>query len=136
MLILFGLTQCKTPQNKFDSSMTDFGFRDKWQYFNLQDTISAKIINHLPSAAHCGTLAFASVTLAETEKGDTIRILDLCNINKNYLVNQIVKISPAEKPNFNVSLPYTMAKNSISKKFEPISTDLKILKTTYGNLPR
>ena len=64
---------------------------------------------------------------------DTIRVLDLCNMNK-IEVGTVVKIYPAEKPPFAVSLPAstpTFIRNDTIFEM-PSDTDLKILKTAWG----
>lgn len=105
-----------------------------WQYFNLEKAIDVKIINHLQSLTLCGNTAFASVTIVETKEGEKIRILDLCNTS-NYEENEIVKVLPAVKPQFNVLFPNRTYKNPETNQIEPFELDLKVLKTTYGSLP-
>lgn len=129
--VLFAaLAACKTARYTTNHTF-NFDYRHNWKYFDLQDTITIKIISHLPAGVFCGTAAFASVSLAETSIGDTIRIISLCNM-ANYAKDQVLVVKPGERPNFFVNLPYTIIENPKTKKLEPISTDLTILRTTYG----
>ena len=116
----------------FNKSKIDY--KASWHYFELKDTLEATIISHYPAEAFCGTSATGSISIIKTDS-DTIRIFDLCNMNK-IEVGTVVKIYPAEKPSFYVNLPVstsTFIRNDTI--FEtPSDTDLKILKTTWGNI--
>lgn len=112
----------------------DFSYKKRWDYFKLADTIVVTIIDHLPAPAACGVLATASMTIVKTEKGDTIRIIDMCNISDKYRKGQIVKVAPADKPPFGLTTAFTLTENPKTKKFEPSTFDLIVLKTTWGDL--
>lgn len=112
----------------------DFSYEKKWIYFKLDDTIIVTILDHLPAPADCGKLATASMTIVKTEKGDTIRIIDMCNISNKYQNGQTMKVSPADKPSFVLTTPFTLSENPKTKKFEPSIYDLIVLKTTWGDL--
>ncbi|MES2555513.1 MAG: hypothetical protein V4604_05140 [Bacteroidota bacterium] len=112
----------------------DFSYEKKWEYFQLEQMIAVKIIEHLPAFAMCGVLATASMTIAETEEGDTIRILNLCNTSKDYKPGQTINVSPADKPPFGVSLPFTYKQNPVTKEFEHSGFDVTVVKTAWGNL--
>jgi hypothetical protein len=112
----------------------DFSFEKKWDYFKLADTMVVTIIDHLPAPAACGVLATASLTIVQTEKGDTIRIIDMCNISDKYKKGQTIKVAPADKPPFGLTTPFTLTENLKTKKFEPSTFDLTVLKTTWGEL--
>lgn len=124
---------CRSSGYK-EIQIAEFNSEKNWQYFNLDKTIFVKVIDHLPASYLCGTIAVASIAIAETKENDTIRILDLCGSNFNPKKNDIVKITPTEKPDFNVILPYRMIQNLKTKKNEPVELDIKILRTIYGNL--
>ncbi len=108
---------------------------DNWEYFDLEKVISVKIIRHLPSPALCGNFAFASVTIVKTNDGDTIRILDLCNV-LDYKKNDTIKVLPQKKPAFSVMFPYIKIQNPTTNELETVNLDKRILKTAYGLLPR
>ena len=132
--LTFGIYSCKTILTE-ENQITTFSSDKNWQYFELEKAIDVKIINHLPSPALCGNFAFASVTIVETEDGEKIRILDLCN-SFIYKENEIVKVWPAKKPEFSVMFPNRMIKNPKTNQTEPLDIDLKVLKTAYGSLPK
>ena len=129
LFILFFLVyNCRTV-NK-NATTFDFSYRDKWQIITFDDTIKLKVIEHQNAGVHCGTLATASITIG-TFKNDTIRVLNLCNL-ENYSKNEIVKFIPANKPDFSVVLPYSTTYNPENKKIIPGFYEKNILKTTYG----
>lgn len=112
----------------------DFSYEKKWEYFKLTDTIVVTIIDHLPAPVACGVLATASMTIVKTEKGDTIRIIDMCNISDKYKKVQTTKVAPADKPPFGLTTPFTLTENPKTKKFEPSIFDMTVIKTTWGDL--
>ena len=134
LLFILFICGCKTSQIS-ERLAINSNSDNNWEYFELENEIEAKIIDHLPAPALCGNLAFASVTIVQSKDGEIIRILDLCNTS-NYNENEIVKILKAKKPEFNVMLPYRMIKNPKTKQYEYFENDVKILKTAYGYLPK
>jgi hypothetical protein len=112
----------------------DFSYEKNWTFFKLADTIVVTIIDHLPAPAACGVLATASMTIVQTEKGDTIRILDLCNVSDKYKKGETIVVAPADKPSFGVMTPFTLRENPDTKKLEPSSFDLMVLRKTWGDL--
>jgi hypothetical protein len=111
-------------------------YQKKWKYFKLNDTLITKLIDHIPAPAICGDTPSASLSIVITAYGDTIRILDLCNQSEKYKLGQIIKVAPVETPkdSFQITLPFTMQENAISKENEPSTFDLLVLKTTWGKL--
>ena len=107
-----------------------FGYYDKWVYFELSNSITGKIINHQPADFGCGIWATASVTIVLTDKSDTIRVVDMCNMLR-YKVGQIIKVIPRKKPSFGLYLPLPLFKEGY-----PLSSiyDLTILRTTWGEI--
>ncbi len=122
------------PLKKSDLEPNVFNDQRKWEYFQLEDTITVTIIDHSPAFAFCGILATASVTIAATEKGDTIRVIHLCNTSNEYTKGQTLKVIPANKPSFGVSLPFTFGQNTETKEFEYSGFDLTVVRTAYGSL--
>ena len=131
-LIIIVLVSCSGNHTFYSKSKIDY--KALWQYYNLTDTIQGAIISHYPAEAFCGMSATGSVSIIKTVS-DTIRVLDLCNMNK-IDVGSIVTIYPAEKPSFSVSLPAStatfMRNDTIYER--PSDADLKILKTTWGQI--
>lgn len=107
---------CKTQKAYF---YKDSDYKDKWQYFNLHDTINTTIIVHYPVTVGCGTKAFGSVSIVKTEANDTIRILNLCNM-EHYKSGQKVLFRSAEKP----SLPCQLALYNTRKMILYMSSHL------------
>lgn len=133
-VLAFGQDTLKAGKPVDLGKPTDFGYKHKWQYFKLEDTLVAKVIQHLPAPAYCGILATASITIVETQKGDIIRILDMCNVSNQYKAAQKIKIVPASKPSFGLATAVTLKENPKTKKLEPSDFDLSVLKTTWGSL--
>jgi len=110
----------------------DFSYEKEWDYFILEDTIVVKIIDHLSAPSACGVYATASMSIAQTEMGDTIRIIEMCNVSDKYKKGHMMKVAPADKPLFGLITPFTLIENPKTKKFEPSTFDLTVLKTTWG----
>jgi hypothetical protein len=96
--------------------------RDNWQYFSLHDTLTGQVIFHAKAIVLCGVLATASLTIIKTGS-DTIRVLELCNSNKDFKKSRFVKVKPEERPSFGVILP-------VDNKYY----DCNIRKTCYGKV--
>lgn len=110
-------------------------YDSSWYFFNLEDTINVKILNHLKNEFFCGIVTLASVSIVVDDKGNVFRVLDLCNMS-DYAVNENIRLIPAEKPNFHVNLPYRFYINPITKKREQYEIDKKTLNTTYAYIEK
>jgi len=91
-----------------------------WQYFSLQDTTYGEVLFHAKADALCGAIATASLTVIKTNLGDTIRVLEMCNVGKDFKKLSRVKIAPFQQPAFGVMLPH-------DKNY-----DCLVSKTCYG----
>jgi len=131
-LIIIILVSCSGNHTFYSKSKIDY--KALWQYYSLTDIIRGTIISHYSAEAFCGMSATGSLSIVKTNS-DTIRVLDLCNMSK-INVGSIVTIYPAEKPSFSVSLPTStatfMRNDTIYER--PSDADLKILKTTWGQI--
>lgn len=133
--ILFTITLCIVFQQGFGQEITNnFGYQNKWEYFVLDDTISGTIIEYNRAAVDCGVLATASVTIIQTTDQDTIRVISLCNTSDRFKTGQIIRISPATRPSFGVTLPFKLTKIEKTEQWETNFYDLQIFRTTYGGL--
>ncbi|GAB3227034.1 hypothetical protein GCM10027346_09940 [Hymenobacter seoulensis] len=56
--------------------------------------LKGKVIFHKNTDDLCGLMPTASVTLVKTTVGDTIRVLELCNLNKKFTAGEMVVIYP------------------------------------------
>jgi hypothetical protein len=110
----------------------DFSLKNKWYYFKLSDTISVKVIAHLPLPASFG-LKSGSLTIAETQRGDIIRIIDPANEPNHYRQGQLIKVAPANKPSFDLAVALVLPQDPINKNGLS-SFDLAVQKTTWGSL--
>jgi hypothetical protein len=105
--------------------------RENWNYFTLKGKKTVSIVDHIPAAALCGTLAFGSITIVRDDRGEVFRVLDLCN-SKDYKINQSIEIFPSSKPKFNVLLPYNYYINEKTKEdLSDLGYDKTILNTTW-----
>ena len=126
-------------KNNYSSEPHDFSYMNKWKYLRLKKTILVTILDHKPADVACGVLLTASETIVLTQKGDTIRILDLCNLN-TYKKGQTVKIEPQkrliceDKEKNCWATPFTLIENPKTGKFEPNKYDVTVFKTTYGKI--
>lgn len=110
----------------------DFSLKNKWYYFNLADTISVKVIDHLPLPASFGLLS-GSMAIAETQRGEIIRIIDPSN-GSSYRRGQMIKVAPASKPSFGSTGPLIVPESPVANKAGSSSFDLAVQKTTWGSL--
>jgi len=123
-IILYFLgTSCLAQTRNDKKPSFDNYCRDNWQYSILQDSIKGQIIFHAKPYFLCGLVATASLTIARTTAGDTIRIIDLCNSSDRFRQLVFVKVIPAPRPEFSVSIPADKSHN-----------DCRIKKTYYGHL--
>jgi len=111
----------KTRNNKPVIASTEC--ETSWIYFSLTDTVKGSVLFHEKAPFLCGGFATASLTIIKTNKNDTIRVLWLCNSNVDFKKSEIVKVYPAEKPDFSVVLPIKKGKY-----------DCSIKKTCYGTI--
>ena len=109
-------------------------FMGKWIYFDLQETIRLKIIQHITASVDCGTLATASITIGTTQTGDTVRVLELCNTKKDFKKDDLVIVIPAKKPDFQVTHTRVFVQGTPGQ-LKPDTYDTQVLRTTYGILP-
>ena len=111
----------------------DFSYKSKWEYYEIRDTIAARVIEHYPAMTLCGVVMVASMSIVVTETGDTIRVIDICNLSF-FNPGQAVRIAPAEKMESWCCTPFTLKQNEKTKEFEPVHSDVNILKTTWGRV--
>jgi hypothetical protein len=84
-----------------------FKCQQKWLYQNLDKSTNGTIIFHKKASGSCGIFSAASVSIIKTEKGDTIRVLEMCNFDKDFSSGSHVSIKPETKPSFRVDIvPY------------------------------
>lgn len=130
------LSSCKTSTNHLINDNRNFSSYDSsWIFFNLENTIDVKVIDHLKNQVHCGTVAVASVSLVIDEKGEIFRVLDLCNLS-DYKKDELIRLNPTDKPDFNVSLPYRVFLNPQTNKRERFELDKNTLNTTYAHIEK
>ncbi|WP_156126275.1 hypothetical protein [Hymenobacter sp. DG25B] len=84
----FSFSPKKSLQDQSDSCQA------KWQYVVSSKKIKGRVIFHKNTDELCGLLPTASVTLVKTNEGDTIRVLELCNLSKKFANGEFVLIQP------------------------------------------
>ena len=87
-----------------------------WQYFTLEETTIGQVLFHEKAYFLCGVIATASLTIIKTSLGDTIRVLELCNTNKEFKKTNFVKVTPNHNPDFGVSIPKDKTFGCLVKK--------------------
>jgi hypothetical protein len=68
------------------------------------DSLKGTVLFHKMATTECGFLSTASLTLIETEEGDTIRVLDLCNTKKDFRTGSFVTLRAQRKPDFSIDI--------------------------------
>lgn len=136
ILFIYSLGYCQDRSETQYTSRAINYIQEKWDYISFSDTLSGKIIHHLPAMFFCGTAATASMTIVELSNGELMRVLDLCNLSNHYKLDQSIKFTYRQKPPFAVVLPFKFEKKGNSKIPESASKDydLKVRTTTYANI--
>jgi hypothetical protein len=81
--------------------------QQKWEYRNLNSNISGIILFHQKAGGSCGIFSTASVSIIKSEKGDTLRVLEMCNTDKDFSVGSHISVKSETKPSFRVDIvPY------------------------------
>jgi len=102
------MTICLTGTCQFDKQYNDASeCQKKWIYKKLSKQITGTIIYHKTVSVHCGIFSTAAVGIILTQQGDTLRVLELCNLDKKFAVGSIIKVEPADIPGFRIDIvPY------------------------------
>lgn len=136
LIFIYVLSSCKTVTNHTNLQTESFSSYDSsWQFFNLENKIEVKVVDHIKNDALCGIGAFASVTFVIDEKGEIFRVLDLCNLS-DYKKDELIRLNPTDKPDFHVSLPYKVFLNPQTNKRERFELDKNTLNTTYAHIEK
>ncbi|MBD2715472.1 hypothetical protein KBK19_10535 [Microvirga sp. STR05] len=69
--------------------------QEDWQYPGIRDDIRGIVVFHKTTNELCGIMPTASITLVKTIENDTIRVLELCNISKEFANGELVVIHPS-----------------------------------------
>jgi len=130
------LSSCKTSTSHLINDNRNFSSYDSsWIFFNLENKIEVKVVDHIKNDAHCGIVAVASVTFVIDEREEIFRVLNLCNLT-DYKKDELIRLNPTDKPDFNVSLPYRVFLNPQTNKRERFELDKNTLKTTYAHIEK
>jgi len=108
LLLVFALTISYSVFGQTDEEINNgLKCQQKWIYRNLNKSTKGTIIFHKKASGSCGIESVASVSIIKTEKGDTIRVLELCNRDKDFSIGSHISIKRETKPSFRVDLvPY------------------------------
>lgn len=107
-IFLSAETACAQSLKDHDQSLE---CQKNWKYLNLEKDIRGVVLYYDQPVIACGvSISTASVALIKTAKGDTLRILTLCNTKKEFKVRSEfepgynVYIRAVLKPPFRVDL--------------------------------
>lgn len=75
--------------------------QEDWQYPVSRDDIKGRVVFHKTTDVLCGLVPTASVTLVRTTENDTIRVLELCNLDKQFTNGELVVIHPSIESKMN-----------------------------------
>ncbi len=96
--------------------------QNNWTCAKLDTSFTGTILFHETARAFCGVVATASVSIILKGNGDTIRVLELCNLTKKFKKGTIVTITPDIVPPFGVGL----------FAIDPLAC--RLMTTYFGNL--
>lgn len=106
--------------------------KNLWVDVTLDHPVSGTILFYKPAQFYCGILATASLTIIQEGNGDSLRVITLCNMSKEFQVGQRIIVFPDTKPSFGVTLPFT-EDNEINN-LRSYFFDRTVLRTTFGGL--
>jgi len=108
-----------------------------WKFFKLEQSEKAIIVDHTPIQILCGTSAFASVTIVKNTKGETFRVLNLCNL-QNFKPHEEIKISSQKAPSFNVNFAkkYVIVLKNGKEVIQNINYEETIIRTTWASMEK
>ena len=75
-----------------------------WSYIDIKDSVTGIVLFDKTPAADCGIFSTASMTLVKTSKGDTVRVLNLCNTTASFEEGTFVIVQPQKKPGFGIDI--------------------------------
>jgi hypothetical protein len=104
LLIIF-ISACSILSKKKDTPKliaSDVECQRIWSYFDLNHKITGQIIAYHRAEVFCRAIGTASSTIMLTSLHDTIRIIELCNMSKEFKKSDSIEVIPADKPSFYV----------------------------------
>jgi hypothetical protein len=88
----------------------------KWTYSQTAVPVHGSII-HFSPMADCGYFRTATLSIIKIDKGDTIRVLQICDTTKRVVIYSKVTLPPPAKVKKEVSLiPSDPATDCVNKK--------------------
>jgi hypothetical protein len=89
-------------------NLYEYKCKNYWKYVAFKDTTYGEVLFHSTAIGLCGAIATASLSIIKTASGDTIRVLELCNVLKNFKKNTRVKVSFShfsQEASFDINTP-------------------------------
>ena len=110
LLLIFTIVSASAASQE-SGSMKLPECQSRWIYRNLPNELNGRVLFHQTAGFHCGTMSTASITIVEIDNRDTIRVLEFCNVKKEFPVGSRVIINPQNgkpsKPDFVGIDPYS-----------------------------
>jgi hypothetical protein len=143
IFVVIVLTSCnaiKSTESKSEKtdSMNSFTKDDynktikNWEFITIENSCEVEIIDYYPADMRCGRAIVNALAIVKI-KNDTVRIIDQCPGEQNYLIGDLLILNPdLEFPeNNNLGITYIDGNpNPIIFKHP------KVIKTTFGYLER
>lgn len=85
---LVSFSQTKEQEAKGQECKTN------WKFRQFKQSIKGEVLYHRKALALCGKVSTASVTIIQTKNRNIIRVLEMCNTEKDFEKGAIVKIIP------------------------------------------
>ncbi len=113
------IAQKKDPQNIVIPTYEQC--KEKWNYIFVKDTLCGTILYYENPPFACGKLSSASITIIKTTKGDSLRILQVCDTTTSLFIKQKIWVIPDYTAYRNIALPFNTSKS-----------DCEVKNTLYG----
>jgi hypothetical protein len=75
----------------------------RWKILELTHQFQGKVLFHALASPSCGVLATGAVTIVQDNDGDTYRVIEYCNTDKNFAVGSSVIVRPQKNTNIPLS---------------------------------
>ena len=65
-----------------------------WKIIELKGQFTGRVLFHAKASPACGVLATGAVTIVHATDGNTYRIIEYCNTDKNFAIGTSVVVKP------------------------------------------
>jgi|GEM_PF-6784596 len=135
LVVLLSCAQFKKKGIIKEGEQYDLSVREGWVFIKIDTPFVMRVVSFFPTLYDCGGFASAANCIGITKHNDTIRILSLCDNQKDINTDEWVLVKAATQPKFTVTINYYYVDSLTGNLFIP-EIQRTTLKTAYGELER